>query len=191
MSNANGAATTTTTATTSSSGAPPVVNLLQRIFEHPETLTPLLTQFIEHTRHSYGDAIFTPYLVAMFRHAVARNEPYLNVVIAAMLIDTVDSLRDRVLELDPSDFTRQFLAFMHEKCTHLRSTNFSAANMRETFQQFALLLVDTYLMRNIVVVRHVLRDVDNKRSFDDLGYAPALTAETIANARRREGAAKK
>lgn len=171
----------------SGSGTAIRVDILQRIFEHPGTLTPLLNELVTHAHRSYSDSHFSAYNVDLFRRMIDLNIPYLNVVIAAMLIDTVDSIRERVLALDPSDFNRQFLIFMKEKCTHLRSDNFSASNMRETFQHFATMLVNTYLMRNIVVVRHVVRDVENERSFDDLGYAPSLTAETIANARRRYG----
>lgn len=159
----------------------PRVHLLRRIFEHPETLAPMLNGFLERITAAGYLRQHTRDVLAF---AIALNEPWLNVMCALMFIDTVTPIRQHMLAHDPSEFNDKYLVFMHEKMTHLLSSNFTAENAEELLVQDASALSSVYTMRNTVVVDHVVYDVRRGRSFDTLGYAPALTAETIGAARR-------
>jgi hypothetical protein len=163
--------------------APPPVDMLRRIYAQPWDLTPLLRAWLAHADETYGDAL-PPRCRDMLARFVERNHPAWNVVAATLLLDTLDALRARIVALNDTPFTRDFLVFVHEKCIQLRTCSFSDRDMHETLCDFAHVVSTTYLQHNTLLVAHVVRQSRGDASFDALGYAPPLSASAIVAARR-------
>lgn len=177
----------TTTTTTTTAAAATRVDILQRIYDAPWDIAPLLGHFLEHAQATYGAAL-TPRNVDILRLGIERNHPAWNIVIATVLIDTLDSLRERILAFaampgvpaHEREFTRLFLVFVREKCTQLRTSSFSERDMHEKFSAFAQVVSCAYVQRDRRLVEEVARIAESAHSFDTLGYAVPLSADTLA-----------
>jgi hypothetical protein len=156
------------------------VRMLRRSYERPETLQPVLRGYLEHARTTLGPA-FGPRLVALYEHAIALNNPSLNVMLATIFVDTELSLRQHVLALDPSHFNERFLDFSREMCTRLRGANFDETNAWQLVNGFADTVANCYLMTNAALVEHVLTTPGH--AADDAGTPSHITAETLAASR--------
>jgi hypothetical protein len=169
-------------------------DVLQHIFERPERLEQLLYFMLQHVQESLGEHAATRD-IDVLRAAVAQRRPYANVALAVLLIDMDEQLRQHVVRCSEARgaeeraWTCDFLVFVHELSTRLRSADYVVANVQALLVDFACVLASAYLQRQTTLVQHVRTIVDEGReSFDALGYTTPISAETLGIDLRQRGA---
>ena len=169
----------------SSSAAAPRFDMLRRIFGEPRTLTPLLRELLAHAVESYGDEAVPQRARDIVSIAIEQNHPAWNVAIACVLVDLVESLRQRVLALNDVPFTHAYLDFLREKCLQLRTSSYNEENAHELVVAFASAVSDAYTEHNTVLIDYVTRS----DSINTQGYASEVTVDTLAAERRKKALA--
>lgn len=159
----------------------PRFDMLRRIFSEPRTLTPLLREMLAHVVESYGDEAVPQRARDLVSLAIEQNHPAWNVAIACVLVDLVESLRQRVLALNDVPFTHAYLDFLREKCLQLRTSSYNEENAHQLFVAFASAVSDAYMHHNTLLVEHVAR----AESINTQGYASQVTVDTLAAVRRK------
>ena len=167
-------------ATAATTTVTPRFDMLRRIFGEPRTLTPLLRELLAHAVESYGDEAVPQRARDLVSLAIEQNHPAWNVTITCVLVDLVESLRQRVLALNDTPFTHVYLEFLREECLQLRTSSYNEENAHQLFVAFATVVSDAYTQHNTLLVEHVARSV----SINTQGYASEVTVDTLAAVRR-------
>lgn len=162
------------------------VDLLRRIFNESTEVTKLLEHFVDFAQLSYGDAL-PKRDVALVRLAIAKNVPAWNVSIALVLIDLVDGLAQRVVELmapEEADFARLYLRFLDARCFELRMSSYSETTMHGIFLRFACDTAHAYTMRDVALIDYVVKEASGPNAPSVTGVFPVITTDTLVAARR-------